>query len=59
MAWGLGVLTGLLCLPRSSHGFGSFHLTSIPTLDALLAAAVAQLAARSALQQLHPERAAI
>jgi cytosine permease len=59
MAWGLGVLIGLLCLPRSSHGFGSFHLTSIPTLDALLAAAVAQLAARSALQQLHPERAPI
>ena len=59
MAWGLGVLTGLLCLPRGSHGFGSFHLTSIPTLDALLAAALAQAAVQLTQRQLHPERAAI
>jgi cytosine permease len=53
-AWGFGVLIGLLCLPKSSHGFGSLHLTSIPTLDALLAAVVAQMLARARAQ--HPAR---
>jgi len=50
-AWLVGVAIGLLCLPRSSHGFGALHLTSIPTLDALLAAAVAQVASRAGMQR--------
>jgi cytosine permease len=41
-AWGFGIFIGSLSLPGSSHGFGLLHLTSIPTLDALLAAALAQ-----------------
>jgi cytosine permease len=40
-AWAVGIAAGLLALPRSSHGLGFLHLTSIPTLDALLAAGVA------------------
>lgn len=42
-AWGVGTGFGLLTLPQSSHGFGVLQLTSIPTLDALLAAAAAHV----------------
>ena len=37
-AWGGGSLIGYLTLPANAHGFGALHLTSVPTLDALLAA---------------------
>jgi cytosine permease len=43
-AWALGIGFGLMTLPRGSHGFGWITLTSIPTLDALLAAGAAQWA---------------
>ena len=43
-AWAFGIAFGLLTLPRDSHGLGWVTLTSIPTLDALLAAAAAQWA---------------
>jgi cytosine permease len=41
-AWACGILVGLAALPHSSHGLEVLRLTSIPTLDALLAAALAQ-----------------
>lgn len=39
-AWLSGILIGLSTLAESSHGFGLWHLTTVPTLDALLGAAV-------------------
>lgn len=42
VAWAVGILVGAASLPASSHGFGYLHLTSIPTLDALLAAGLTQ-----------------
>jgi cytosine permease len=41
-AWTVGILVGLATLPRGSHGWELIRLTSIPTLDALLAAAACQ-----------------
>jgi cytosine permease len=41
-AWAGGIGVGLATLPRGSHGLELVRLTSIPTLDALLAAAVCQ-----------------
>jgi len=41
-AWMAGSLVGAATLPRSSHGWAIFQLTSIPALDALLAAAFCQ-----------------
>jgi cytosine permease len=43
-AWAFGIAVGLMTLPRDSHGFGWITVTSIPTLDALLAAGAAQWA---------------
>lgn len=42
LAWGAGTLLAVLTLPRASHGLGLMHLTSIPTIDALLGAALVQ-----------------
>jgi cytosine permease len=42
LAWGAGTLLAVLSLPRASHGLGLVHLTSIPTIDALLGAALVQ-----------------
>jgi cytosine permease len=42
VAWGTGIAIGLASLPSSAHGLELVRLTSIPTLDALLAAAVCQ-----------------
>jgi purine-cytosine permease-like protein len=42
LAWGAGTLLAVLTLPRASHGLGLVHLTSIPTIDALLGAALVQ-----------------
>jgi len=39
VAWLGGIALGLLTLPVSSHGLGYLHLTSVPTIDAMLAAA--------------------
>jgi cytosine permease len=41
-AWASGIFVGLAALPHSSHGLELVRLTSIPALDALLAAAVCQ-----------------
>ena len=41
-AWACGILVGIAALPHSSHGLELIRLTSIPTLDALLAAAACQ-----------------
>jgi cytosine permease len=41
-AWTVGILFGLATLPRGSHGWELVRFTSIPTLDALLAAAACQ-----------------
>jgi len=41
-AWAGGIFVGLAALPRSSHGLELVRLTSIPALDALLAAALCQ-----------------
>ncbi len=41
-AWVFGILAGLATLPHSSHGLQILQLTTIPTLDALLAAALMQ-----------------
>jgi cytosine permease len=48
-AWAGGILTGLLTLPRASHGFGFLQLTCIPALDAILAAAIAYIVLRKTL----------
>jgi cytosine permease len=42
IAWICGIFVGLAALPHSSYGFEWIRLTSIPTLDALLAAALSQ-----------------
>jgi len=42
LPWICGIFVGLAALPHSSYGFEWFRLTSIPTLDALLAAALSQ-----------------
>jgi cytosine permease len=42
VAWICGILVGFAVLPHSSHGLELVRLTSIPTLDALLAAALCQ-----------------
>lgn len=47
-AWLSGVLTGFAALPHASHGLGILHLTSIPTMDALLGAALVQAILRRA-----------
>jgi cytosine permease len=44
VAWGSGIFVGLAALPHSSHGLELVRLTSIPSLDALLAAGVCQWA---------------
>jgi cytosine permease len=41
-AWLAGIFVGLAALPNSAHGLELVRLTSIPTLDALLASAVCQ-----------------
>jgi cytosine permease len=41
-AWVCGIFAGLAALPHSAHGLELVRLTSIPTLDALLAAAACQ-----------------
>ncbi len=41
-AWAAGIFVGLAALPRGSHGLELIRLTSIPALDALLAASVCQ-----------------
>lgn len=47
-AWLCGVMTGFAALPHASHGLGILHLTSIPTMDALLGAALVQAILRRA-----------
>ncbi len=42
-AWLIGLAGGIATLPRPSGGFGLFTLTSAPTIDALLAGAVAHV----------------
>jgi cytosine permease len=58
-AWIVGSGVGLMTLDSSSFGFGLFTLTSAPTLDALLAAALAHLLIQLAVARKRGAPAAI
>jgi cytosine permease len=55
VAWIIGILSGMATLPADGGGFGLFALTSAPTLDALIGAAVAQFV----LRRWQPARVAV